>query len=88
MKRLIQVADKLVEKGHSHAENIKTWVAAVDQRYKDFSARMEKYRIKLETELGLTTDVCGERERERDREREYGKMGGREDGAMNVKKTL
>ena len=58
VKRLLSVADKLVEKGHSHADSIQTWVSAVDQRYKDFSARMEKYRIRLETELGLTTDVC------------------------------
>ena len=57
VKLLLQVADGLVEKGHVHATSIKSWVAAVDRRYKDFSCRMEKHRVKLETTLGLTHDV-------------------------------
>ena len=57
MKQLLQLADSLVEKGHAHAANIQQWVAAVDKRYKDFSSRMEKYRVKLESTLGLTQDV-------------------------------
>lgn len=44
VKLLIQLADSLVEKGHAHAAAIKQWVAAVDNRYKDFSSRMDKYR--------------------------------------------
>ena len=44
MKLLIQLADSLVEKGHAHASAIKQWVAAVDNRYKGFSSRMDKYR--------------------------------------------
>ncbi|KAJ9574580.1 hypothetical protein L9F63_008253, partial [Diploptera punctata] len=44
VKLLIQLADSLVEKGHAHASAIKQWVAAVDNRYKDFSSRMDKYR--------------------------------------------
>ena len=54
VKLLLQLADSLVEKGHAHAASIKSWVAAVDKRYKDFSSRMEKYRVKLETTLGLS----------------------------------
>ena len=57
MKLLLQLADSLVEKGHAHASSIKSWVASVDKRYKDFSSRMEKYRVKLETTLGLSHDV-------------------------------
>ena len=57
VKLLLQLADSLVEKGHAHAASIQQWVAAVDKRYKDFSSRMEKYRIKLESTLGLTQDV-------------------------------
>jgi len=33
-----------VEKGHAHANAIKQWVAAVDNTYKHFSSRMDKYR--------------------------------------------
>jgi len=44
VKLLIQLADSLVEKGHAHASAIKLWVAAVDNRYKGFSSRMDKYR--------------------------------------------
>ena len=40
----MQLADSLVEKGHAHASGIKQWVAAVDNQYKDFSSRMDKYR--------------------------------------------
>ena len=57
MKLLLQLADSLVEKGHSHAASIKSWVSAVDNRYRDFSSRMDKYRIQLESRLGLTHDV-------------------------------
>ncbi|XP_049818825.1 kalirin isoform X2 [Aethina tumida] len=53
VKLLIQLADSLVEKGHAHASSIKQWVAAVDNRYKDFSSRMEHYRQQLEETLGI-----------------------------------
>lgn len=53
VKLLIQLADSLVEKGHAHANSIKQWVAAVDDRYKDFSSRMENYRKQLEETLGI-----------------------------------
>lgn len=53
VKLLIQLADSLVEKGHAHASAIKQWVAAVDNRYKDFSNRMDTYREQLEKSLGL-----------------------------------
>lgn len=47
VKLLIQLADSLVEKGHLHANDIKKWVTAVDNRYKDFSNRMDSYRYAL-----------------------------------------
>lgn len=50
---LIQLADNLVEKGHRHATAIKQWVAKVDNRYKEFSTRMDAYREELERSLGL-----------------------------------
>lgn len=50
---LIQLADNLVEKGHRHAAAIKQWVAKVDNRYKEFSSRMDAYREELERSLGL-----------------------------------
>ena len=52
----MQLADGLVEKGHTHADSIKSWVAAVDRRHKDFTSRMEKYRDKLESTLGIPLD--------------------------------
>lgn len=57
VKLLIQLADSLVEKGHAHASAIKQWVAAVDNRYKDFSNRMDAYREQLEKSLGLSIPV-------------------------------
>jgi len=45
VKLLRQLADSLVEQGHFHASSIKQWVSAVDNRYKDFSTRMDKYRF-------------------------------------------
>ena len=55
------LADSLVEKGHAHASDIKGWVATADKRYKDFSERMETYRSKLESALGMTQDVSRRR---------------------------
>ena len=53
MKLLLQLADTLMEKGHAHAPSIKSWVEEVDETYKDFSTRMDKYRVKLEAHLGI-----------------------------------
>ena len=41
--------------GHAHAPSIKSWVEEVDETYKDFSTRMDKYRHKLEGHLGTFT---------------------------------
>ncbi|XP_038072684.1 kalirin-like [Patiria miniata] len=54
VKLLLQLANSLVEKGHLHASSIKSWVSAVDNRYRDFSLRMDKYRAQLEGRLGLS----------------------------------
>ncbi|XP_024083955.1 triple functional domain protein isoform X2 [Cimex lectularius] len=67
VKLLIQLADSLVEKGHAHATQVKTWVAAVDNTYKDFSSRMDKYRSQLETRLGIPTEHEGKQELSIDR---------------------
>ena len=61
VKLLMTLADSLVEKGHAHASDIKGWVATADKRYKDFSERMETYRSKLESALGMTQDVSRRR---------------------------
>ena len=53
MKLLLQLADTLVETGHAHAPSIKSWVEEVDITYKDFSTRMDKYRARLEQQLGI-----------------------------------
>ncbi|XP_065162622.1 triple functional domain protein isoform X5 [Atheta coriaria] len=67
VKLLIQLADSLVEKGHAHANSIKQWVAAVDNRYKDFSSRMENYRQQLEDTLGIQVGECEKKELSIDR---------------------
>ncbi|XP_046409767.1 kalirin isoform X2 [Neodiprion fabricii] len=56
VKLLIQLADNLVEKGHAHAAAIKQSVAEVDQRYKDFSLRMDCYKTQIEGDLGIQSD--------------------------------
>ncbi|XP_015585806.1 triple functional domain protein isoform X4 [Cephus cinctus] len=56
VKLLIQLADNLVEKGHAHAAAIKQSVAEVDQRYKDFSMRMDCYKTQIEGDLGIQSD--------------------------------
>ncbi|KAJ8956997.1 hypothetical protein NQ318_012163 [Aromia moschata] len=67
VKLLIQLADSLVEKGHAHACSIKQWVAAVDNRYKDFSSRMEQYRQQLEETLGIQEEESEKKELSIDR---------------------
>uniref|UniRef100_A0A803T1Y9 non-specific serine/threonine protein kinase n=1 Tax=Anolis carolinensis TaxID=28377 RepID=A0A803T1Y9_ANOCA len=56
VKLLIQLADSFVEKGHTHATEIRKWVTTVDKCYRDFSARMGKYRYSLEKALGINTE--------------------------------
>lgn len=56
VKLLLLLADSLVEKGHAHAAAIKDWVARVDQAYKNFSGRMDKYRMQLESRLGIQSE--------------------------------
>uniref|UniRef100_A0A8D8Y3N1 Triple functional domain protein n=2 Tax=Cacopsylla melanoneura TaxID=428564 RepID=A0A8D8Y3N1_9HEMI len=57
VKLLIQLADTIVEKGHTHASTIRHWVSAVDKGYKDFSVRMDKYRSQLEHKLGIKSEA-------------------------------
>lgn len=57
MKLLIQLADNLVEKGHTHISELKRWVSTVDRRYRDFSLRMAKYQESLERSLGVSSEV-------------------------------
>ena len=59
MALLLQLSDNLIEKGHSHTENIKSWSVLVDRRYNDFSVRLEKYRDKLMSTLGIPLDGSG-----------------------------
>ena len=61
MKLLLSLADGFVAKGNIHANSIMKWCAAVDKRYKDFSSRMEKYRVKLESTLGVQEEVTMKR---------------------------
>ncbi|XP_048341707.1 kalirin isoform X6 [Sphaerodactylus townsendi] len=56
VKLLIQLADSFVEKGHTHATEIRKWVTTVDKCYRDFSLRMGKYRYSLEKALGINTE--------------------------------
>lgn len=54
---LLQLADGFVAKGNLHAASIRQWCTAVDKRYKDFSSRMDRYRHKLESKLGVKEQV-------------------------------
>lgn len=45
VKLLIQLSESVVEKGHAHATTIKQLVASIDKAYKNFSSRMDKYRL-------------------------------------------
>ncbi|XP_037542667.1 kalirin [Nematolebias whitei] len=56
VKLLIQLADNLVEKGHTHILELKRWVSTVDRRYRDFSLRMVKYQENLERNLGVSSE--------------------------------
>ena len=56
VKLLLLLADSLVEKGHAHAAAIKDWVARVDKAYKNFSGRMDRYRLQLESRLGIQSE--------------------------------
>ncbi|KAI5729449.1 hypothetical protein M8J76_002640 [Diaphorina citri] len=56
-KLLIQLADTIVEKGHTHASTIRHWGSAVDKGYKDFTVRMDKYRSQLEHRLGIKSEA-------------------------------
>ena len=49
------IFDLFFIKGHAHAGSIKSWVEEVDDTYKDFSTRMDKYRAKLEAHLGISS---------------------------------
>ncbi|XP_062303477.1 LOW QUALITY PROTEIN: kalirin RhoGEF kinase b [Osmerus eperlanus] len=49
---LIQLAESMLGKGHSHRTELRRCVAAVDKRYREFSLRMGQHRNALETALG------------------------------------
>uniref|UniRef100_A0A3P9K8U4 DH domain-containing protein n=1 Tax=Oryzias latipes TaxID=8090 RepID=A0A3P9K8U4_ORYLA len=49
---LIQLAESMLAKGHTHRTELRRCVSTVDKRYRDFSVRMGQYRHLLETALG------------------------------------
>lgn len=53
---MLQLADNIVEKGHAHAASIKQTVAEVDQRYKEFSMRLDCYKTTIEDDLSIQSD--------------------------------
>ena len=55
VRLLIHLADNLVEKGNTHSNAIKKWVAYVDLCYNDFSKQLEQFKFELESRLGLTS---------------------------------
>ncbi|XP_056157511.1 kalirin RhoGEF kinase b, partial [Lampris incognitus] len=52
---LIQLAESMLAKGHSHRAELRRCVSSVDKRYRDFTMRMGQYRHLLETALGGCT---------------------------------
>ncbi|KAL1022033.1 hypothetical protein UPYG_G00021370 [Umbra pygmaea] len=52
---LIQLAESMLGKGHSHRAELRRCVSTVDKRYREFSLRMGQYRNTLETALGGCT---------------------------------
>nr|XP_024001249.1 kalirin-like [Salvelinus alpinus] len=52
---LIQLAESMLGKGHSHRVELRRCVSTVDKRYREFSMRMGQYRTTLETALGGCT---------------------------------
>ncbi|XP_032241354.2 triple functional domain protein isoform X5 [Nematostella vectensis] len=55
VRTMLQQAESLVTKSCHHGDGIRQWATAVEKRYKDFSSRMSKYRVRLETKLGYPT---------------------------------
>lgn len=53
--QMLHQAECLVTKTCFHGDGIRQWATAVEKRYKDFSSRMSKYRVRLETKLGYPT---------------------------------
>lgn len=54
---LIQLAESMLAKGHSHRNELRRCVSTVDKRYRDFTVRVGQYRHLLETALGGCSQV-------------------------------
>ncbi|KAF7651544.1 hypothetical protein LDENG_00109230 [Lucifuga dentata] len=52
---LIQLAESMLAKGHTHRAELRRCVSTVDKRYRDFTVRMGQYRHLLETAGGGCT---------------------------------
>uniref|UniRef100_A0A3Q2PBP2 Kalirin RhoGEF kinase b n=1 Tax=Fundulus heteroclitus TaxID=8078 RepID=A0A3Q2PBP2_FUNHE len=52
---LIQLAESMLAKGHTHRTELRRCVSAVDKRYRDFTVRMGQYRHLLEAALGSSS---------------------------------
>lgn len=48
---LRQIAKSTLDSGHSHAVQFSYWVKAVDEKYKEFCAKMKQFRVKLESQI-------------------------------------
>lgn len=53
VKLLMQLAESIAEKRHTHAVAIQQRVTEVDKSYKLFTTRLDRYRTELEKNLGI-----------------------------------
>jgi hypothetical protein len=52
LEKIIPFCYKYSSSQHLHANDIGEWLATVQQRYDDFSARLRKYEQRLHADLG------------------------------------
>jgi hypothetical protein len=57
VQQLMQLADGLIEKGHTYAANIKSLVSAVEAEHKTLCSHMTKFRDRLNSNAGLNNTV-------------------------------
>ena len=59
VQQLMQLADGLIEKGHTYASNIKSLVSAVETEYKTLCGHMTKFRDRISSSAGLdVSELC------------------------------
>jgi triple functional domain protein len=56
VRLLVQLSENLIDRKHVHSDAIRFWCSKVEQRFVEFSKKFERFEMRLQRTLGITSN--------------------------------